>query len=487
MIRNVGLTSALNLYRAGIQFGLNIALAHFLNPTDFGQVALVLPITLFVLLIGDFGITGAIVSSSATQREAGAAATICQAFGFAMPLLASVLYATGALGFMPHETAELLLAFSSVALLAMLAVVPRAIMERDLRYGRLTIVETAANTIGFVVAVLGAARGAGVWSFAFYHIAMQAIRSVCFWHTTRERIDRNFDCSLARRMMRFGGWVLAFNLVNYLMRNSDNYIVAGLIGTSELGLYALAYQVMLVPLMVVTWPVSGVLLSTLSRVKDRPDLRRDTFFAVLILTSCVTFPLMTFVAIRAGLVFDTILPKRWADVGPVAGFMAFAGGLQSVTALVGALFMISGRVREQFWYGVGATSSTLATLFLAAYVSRSLPTMAGAYAALTVVLSIGYLALIAHLLEVPVQQVLLRLVPAATLSFTGIVAMVLAERVFTHGLSNVLILTIDALAFGGSVAVALTAWRSKLRRLLSTLQFAGAVASVSANSVQGET
>lgn len=482
MIRNVGLTSALNIYRAGIQFCLNIVLAHFLSPTDFGHVALVLPIVLFIMLLGDFGITGAIVSSSAGRREAGAAAAICQGFGFIMPVVTVALYAAGGLDFMPHATAELMLAFSLVALLAMLAVVPRAMMERSLRYGQLTIVETIANTTAFMVSIASAAYGAGVWSFAFYHLTMQALRSAYFWYATRRDIEYNLELRLAGPLMRFGGWVVAFNLVNYLMRNADRYIVGGWIGTSALGLYSMAYQVMLIPMMIVSWPVSGVLLSTLSRLKDRPDMQRDAFFAVLMLASCVTFPMMTFVALKAELIFGVILPARWAMVGPVTASMAIAGGLQSITAMLGALFMVSGRVRTQFFVGLGATMLSLATLASAAYVTRSLPAMANTYVVLTALMSIGYMMMMARMLGTGLWQVCVPLLPAIGLSAAAGALMLLIDSVMTHELP-VMRLIVAIIAFGGTIAIALLIRRANLLQLLDTLQRTGKAAGAMSSSV----
>tara|TARA_R110000868_G_scaffold410179_2_gene697482 strand:- start:7557 stop:8996 length:1440 start_codon:yes stop_codon:yes gene_type:complete len=473
MIRNVGFASALNLYRAATQFVLNIALAHFLSPTDFGQVALVLPITLFILLIGDFGISGAIVSSSATAREAGAASVICQGFGLVTPVIAGTLYIFGGLDFMPHQTAKLLLAFSLVATLSMVAVVPRAMMERGLRYGRLTTIETLANTVAFVVSVIAASVGAGVWSFLIYHLAMQGVRCFAFWLETRGEIKRNLDFALATPLMRFGGWLVAFNLVNYLMRNLDRYIVGGWMGVGTLGFYSLAYQVMLIPLMVITWPATGVLLSTLSRLKGHPKMQRDAFLAVLMLGSSITVPMMVFIVLRADMIFSIILPPSWAPVGPVTQMLAAAGAMQSLSAFVGALFMISGKVRQQFWLGVAITTVTLATQLVAASSTRSLEVMVEAYVVLTFIVSIAYFAMMASLLSIALGKILAALVPAATITLGACAAMLLAGVLSPAYLPPLTKLLVGAAAFGfGWVGLVFVGRRTALSAL-STLRLTG--------------
>lgn len=473
MIRNVGLTAALNIYRAAIQFGLNIALAHFLSPVDFGLVALVLPITLFILLIGDFGLTGAIVSRAASPQEAGAAASLCQGFGVLIVAATGLLYGAGAFNGLPHPMAELLLAFAIVAMLAMLAIVPRAMLERRLRYGQITMAETAANTAAFIIAVIAAIRGAGAWSFACYHLTMQALRSLYFWHAGRPDIAPNTRLRLAVPLLRFGGWMVGFNLVNYLMRNLDRYIIGGWLGTGALGLYSMAYQTMLIPLMTVSWPVSGVLMATLSRLKDRPDMQRDAFIAMLMLVTCITFPMTIFVALKAELIFATILPAGWVAVGPLTARLAIAGGLQSATALIGALFVMSGRVREQFWMGVAVTLLTLTMQCLVVYHARSLPLLADAYVGLTLLLTIGYLAVIARLLGTRLAQVTAALLPAITLCLAASAAMLGADWLIGKATAAFIRLIIDSLAFGTTIAIAALIWRAGLMDRLALLQRTG--------------
>lgn len=481
MIRNAGLTSALNIYRAAIQFGLNIALAHFLSPDDFGVVALVLPITLFIMLIGDFGLTGAIVSSAASPQQAGAAATLCQGFGLLIVAVTGLLYGAGAFHGLPQPMAELLLAFAVVTMLAMLAIVPRAMLERRLHYGQITMVETLANTAAFIVAVTAATAGAGAWSFACYHLTMQALRSLAFWHRARKDIAPNAQLRLAMPLMRFGGWVVGFNLVNYLMRNFDRYIIGGWLGTGALGLYAMAYQTMLIPLMTVTWPVSGVLMATLSRLKDRPDMQREAFLAMLLLVTCVTFPMASFVALKAELIFSTILPAGWVAVGPLTARMVVAGGLQSATALIGALFVMSGRVREQFWLGVAVTLLTLTVQALVVHNSRALSQLADAYVVLTLCITMGYLVVIARLLNAPLTHIIVPLLPAIALCLAASAAMLGADWL-TGAAPAPIRLIIDSLAFGGTIALAALIWRAGLMDRLALLQRTGAFAGTPAHS-----
>ncbi|WP_324808306.1 oligosaccharide flippase family protein [Sphingomonas sp. LY29] len=477
MIRNVGVTSALNIYRAIVQFALNIVLAQFLMPSEFGQVAFVLPITLFILVLGEFGITAAIVRGAASREEAGAAAAICLSYGALLLAAVMSLRALGAFDGWPGEARNLVPAFGLVALIAMGAIVPRAMMERALAYVPIAKIETVANGTAFVAAVGSAWAGAGVWSFAVYHLAMQSIRTALFWWHGGGNIQFNLHWRRASALMRFGGWVVAFNVVNYCARNLDNYIVGGLLGESALGLYALGYQIMLVPLMAISWPATSILLSTLSRLRDRPTLQRESFLAMVGLAATVTFPIMTLVAFHGGYVFSLFLPERWNGIAPVISSLAIAGGLQSTTSFVGALFIMQNRVREQFWLGAGATLATLATVGAAAWSFGTLAAATGAYVIVTLVLSVVYYAIMARLISVSPKRIASALCEGMLISATASVTMLAARATLPSDMPRLYGALIEMLSFGAMMLTLLVLRRSRVAGALAALRRAGIEAS----------
>ncbi len=473
MIRNAGLSTAMNLYRAGLQFALNVALATFLTPSDFGLVALILPVTLFILLIGDFGLTSAIIRSpTLSSSAAGAAWTLCVAFGAGLLAISVALYALGAFAAFPPPLAGLTVTFAVVVLLTLEAIVPRAVIERRLAYGRISLVETGSATLGFVAAVIVAKAGAGVWSFACYHFAMQGTRAVAYTAMAGDTTRPTGDWRAAMPLIGFGGWVVAFNLVNFVMRNGDRYFLGALLGTGALGIYVLGFQIMLVPLMAITWPVSGVLLSTLSRLGEAPSLQRSAFIAVLGLAATLTWPAMVFVAFRGDLLFGLMLPDRWDALGPVISRMALAGGLQSITAFIGPIFIVQGRLRQQFALGAVATSATLGVIALTAWQTGSLIAVADAYLVLTGVMAIVYFALIAWMLSLPARAILATLMPAVLLSVVAVAAVLAVEALVPiHG--SVLHAVVATATYALVALGLLAAQHRRLRESLRAMQGAG--------------
>lgn len=428
MVRNIGFSTLANAYRSVVQFILNIILAHFLLPEDFGLVALVIPITLLVLLVGDFGLAAAIIRNKTLSREgAGAAASVCAIFGFIVLLVTATCYAAGAFQSIDPQLAQLLVAFSVVMFFALNSVVPRALLERELSYNNITFVETLASTIGLVLAIAAAVLGWGVWSFLVYHLSMQVVRTAAYWVRVHHKVSMNMRASEAITLMGFGGWVVAFNLVNYFARNADNYIISHYLGREALGLYALAYQIMLLPMMALTWPASGVLLSTFSRLVDRPEIITRSFMSAVWLISSVTFPLMTYIAFAGPDALLSLLPHRWSGIAQILPYLAIAGALQSISSLSGALLLAFGRVKLQFWIGFFSTALVLLSFVASSAICGSIVSVAKVYLVISGAIFIFHAYIMSYLLSVHVFRMLKSLLGGLVVSVSGALGLFFAH------------------------------------------------------------
>lgn len=471
MLHNISWSVLANVYRAILQIVLNLALAWFLAPLDYGLVALVLPVTVFVLLIGEFGLSAAIIrTKELSQFQLDAAASFCLACGAAIFLIVLLFYVAGGLVPLRHPLADLSLGFASVVMIAMSGIVPKAILERNLEYGKLALIETLAATTSCAIAIVAASFGAGVWTFLIYHLVLQMLRAAGFWKETEHKLKLTRRWSGVRDLLRFGGWVLAFNVVNYSARNFDNYIVASILGTTALGIYALAYQIMLIPLMTITWPVSGVLMSVLSKVKTESSRVADIFLGVVTLVSLITLPAMSCVVVEGQLAIQFFLPQHWQAVSLPVSHLAVAGALQSLTSLVGVLFVIKGRVRQQFQLGMILTAITLVTVTIVASMQGTIVGVVNAYVALTLVFTVLYAGIAVRLLHTSYEKLLQAVMPAGLAVIISLF-MSFALLSFVPSARNTgAELVISAFAFGFGLATIIFIYQGNLRTTLNQLR-----------------
>lgn len=411
--------SGLSLYRNAVQFGMNIAVAAFVSPGDYGLVVFTTPFVVLIAMLTDLGMTSAITRAPVLDRhDAGAA------FG-AMMLGGIAAAAFLALAAWPLQAAihmaglaPVMAAMSAVVVLSVAAATPRAIMERTLRYGRIATIEAAAIAIGAGAGLIVAWHGGGVWSLVVYNLVSQGLRAAAFGWSARRTLSPNFDFGRLGPLLAFGGWVLATNLLNFLARNSDNLLIGAWLGSAVVGIYGLSYQFMLAPLMAITWPTSAILLATLRDHDPHGPRARAMVESVLSATAIVTVPAMFYLTFGLAFPVHALLSGRWAAVPTIVAWLAPLGALQSIASYNGTLLMVAGRARAQFALTVVNAVLLVATFVIA--LPYGLLVLVKAYAVVITVLSLWFIWMIVALTRLGWGTLLRALAPACAATALGL-------------------------------------------------------------------
>jgi O-antigen/teichoic acid export membrane protein len=319
-------------------------------------------------------------------------------------------------------------AMAGVVVLSISAATPRALLERELRYARIARIEAMAIGVAVAVALIAAWQGAGVWSLVLYNLLVQAMRMSAFCWTAWGALRPNLRVRQLGPLLSFGGWVLANNVLNFLARNSDNLLIGAWLGAAAVGVYGLAYQFMLAPLMAITWPTSGILLATLRDEDPHGPRAQAMVESVLAATALVVGPAMLYLTFGLAFPVGALLSERWAAVPAIVAWLAPAGALQAIASYNGALLMVAGRARAQFALTVVNTVALVATFVLA--LPHGLMALVHAYTAAITLLSLAFIAMIVALTGLGLARLASALAPALLATGVGIGAVALT--VGTH-------------------------------------------------------
>ena len=152
-----------------------------------------------------------------------------------------------------------------------------ALLQRQLRYVDLTMIETLSLLVSYALGIGMAVGGFGYWALVGSTIALPAINTVLMWAIAA------WIPGLPRRgveihsMLRFGGTIILNNLVVYVAYNFEKLLLGRFWGPDALGLYGRAYQLIDVPTTNFHSAVGGVAFSALSRLQDDPIRLGATF------------------------------------------------------------------------------------------------------------------------------------------------------------------------------------------------------------------
>lgn len=430
--KNILSMSGLSLYRNAIQFGMNIAIAAFVPPADYGLVVYTTPFVVLVAMLTDLGMTSAITRAPSLSRiEAGAAMGAMMLGGIvcAALLVAGAWPLEHAIGM--RGLAPVMAAMAGVVILSISAATPRALLERELRYAHIAQIEAIAIAVSAAIGIFAAWHGAGVWSLVLYNMLVQTLRLAAFWWTVRRDLCPNLQFRRLGQLLSFGGWVLASNILNFLSRNSDNLLIGASLGAAAVGVYGLSYQFMLAPLMAITWPTSAILLATLRGQDPHGERAKAMVGGVLSATALVVVPAMLYLTFGLAFPVGALLSDRWSAVPGIVAWLAPAGALQAIASYNGALLMVAGRAKAQFFLTVINTLVLVTTFVLA--LPYGLTALVHAYTLVVTLLSFAFIALIVTLTGLGLRRLADALAPAMLASGAGVLAV--AASTSTHPVS----------------------------------------------------
>ncbi|HVY79127.1 MAG TPA: oligosaccharide flippase family protein [Solirubrobacterales bacterium] len=259
----VGRTLGFQLLTAGV----TVVLARLLTPADYGLFAIALSVQLVGQNVAELGLPAALVRMSEPPPMELQAATMGFLLAVTMPaalgLLLVAFVLLPALG--THSDTVRVIAITLVAVPIYAArAVPMAMMDREMRFGRVAAVE-AADTIGFNAFALAAAlSGIGVFSLAGAVPVGAALGALVAWFTQSAARMPRLDLPRVRPLIGFGSRVSVLGVL-YLGRDLGYVTVIGAIGGAPMaGFYGMAKRLFSFPTALAA-AVSRVMLPTLSQ------------------------------------------------------------------------------------------------------------------------------------------------------------------------------------------------------------------------------
>lgn len=321
-----------------------LVLARLLSPEDFGLLGMVVVFTGFLALFQNLGLGPAVVQDrSLSHRQLSGIFWVNLLFSLVLATLA-VAVAPVVGRFYHRPTAVPIMVVLAVTFpLSAVAMVPGSLLTRDMRFQGLSIVDVAAQAMGLGLGIGLAVAGFGVWALVWQQVAAAAVGAVAKWAIAGWRPSLALPLRSIRAPLGFGVRLQAGSVLNWATRNTDDLLVGRFVGAPALGVYQMAYRLMLWPIQNVSRVVGQVMFPALSAMGG--DTRRvgRAFLRGTGVVALVSFPLMVGAWVVADTAIPLVLGARWAPVVPVFEILCGLGLIQSVATNTGWIFLSQGR------------------------------------------------------------------------------------------------------------------------------------------------
>lgn len=349
------------------QVAVGILLARLLTPTDFGVFAVALVAYTVVVSCSELGVSialvrrpdeGARLGPTVTTLSLCSSALLVLALWAGAPALADRLKAPEAVG--------VIRALGLAVLVAGVAAVPGAVVQRDFKQNWRFAADTVNLVVSTAVAVLGALAGQGAYALAWSRVAGNAASAVILVIGAREFYRPGWDREVARELLRFGLPLAGASVLAFAVLNVDYVVVASLWGPTTLGFYVLAFNL-------ASWPVGAfsavarsVALPAFARLRDDPVALGRAFAQGarwLLVVSAIVSVGMT---VLAEPLVAVVYGSRWLEAAVPLAFLAALGTMRVLHELAYDYLVAMARSRQVLLVQVAWLAAVLLALPLGA-------------------------------------------------------------------------------------------------------------------------
>jgi O-antigen/teichoic acid export membrane protein len=333
-------------FRQLSRIAVAVVLARLLTPHDYGVAAMVLVFSSLVIVFSDLALGAAIVQrDKLTEQDRSTVFWTSAAIGLAFTVAGVALSGPLADFYGEPDVQPLFAALSLSFLVTALSTTQTALLTREMNFRSLELRMMGGTLAGGVVGIFVAARGHGPWAIIAQQLTITFVSTALLWSFSPWRPRLVFSLASLRELGGFSLNVFLTRIVFYFNNNLDNILIGRFLGPAALGIYAVAYNVMLAPLSRLAAPIVEVFTPAFARMQDDPERIGSVWLRALQLLGTLMIPGMLGLVLVAPEFVAVLLGHRWVDAVPVIQILAWVGLLQCMQRFNSSILQARDRTR----------------------------------------------------------------------------------------------------------------------------------------------
>ena len=395
-----------------VSWASTIVVMRLLAPADYGLVAMSGVFSGFLIFLGDFGLSTALISRRETDTTVLEAAFGLSLLGGLLLFVATFCAAPLVADFFSQPQLTSLVRVSGILFLTLaISTVPRAQLAIRMQFRSISY-STVVSSLATTCATLTLAwLGYGPWALVVGTVFGATVRAAHLQLQAGPFLRPSLNLNRLRGMLRLSGYLVAQNTAYYWYEQVDSLIVGRSLGDVSLGSLVAGKNLALTPVSKVAEVTNQVALPAFAHLQLEPRQAGTAYSTAVRLLAIISFPCMWGMAVTAPDLVPLLLGSKWHSAIIIVQVLSFGTPLRLAASVAGVGLQGVGRADLSFWYTLGAL--ILTCLLLLVGVQWGLPGAAIAMSvSMTASFALGVLA-ISSCMPISRRKVLLDVLRAA--------------------------------------------------------------------------
>jgi O-antigen/teichoic acid export membrane protein len=334
----------------------SVLLMRVLDVDDFGIVGAAMIVLYTTNLFAGLGLTFALIQSQAPRGQvafqsfvvtSSAGAVLC------LLILANINPLAALLG--KAEIAPILAWLAPLVFIGGLAMVPEALLQKQMLFNRMSVVVIAGELTYVGLALAFAYSGFGIWSLVYAALTKSVLILVLDWILTPgwEWITpKPWDGKLMKKLLSFGLQSTGGGVTTFIYSLIDNFTVTRWLGTTQLSYYQKSFDFTSRTVDGLNNVISSVLLPSYALIQSERDRLSRAYLKSLRLISFIIVPVAMGMLIVAPEMVMTFLTDKWSPMVVPFQILCVVSMVKPLSATTSVLFTSVGHPGYNFRAGL---------------------------------------------------------------------------------------------------------------------------------------
>lgn len=370
----------------GLSIIISMVLARLLTPDEFGLVTLASVLLTFIVLLSNMGLGPAIIQAqNLTQKDINAFFTFSVTVGLVLSCVYFCLSWPIARFYNNDELVPVCQLLAISFFLGVLNNVPSSLMTKNQRFKEMAIFSLSVNIITGPIAIFAAYKGLGVYSLMIAPFLNSLILFFFYRRFYPCKIDFHMSMAPIKRMASFSLYEMAFELVNYFLRNTDKLIIGRWMSIRDLGYYDKSYRLMQQPQNNITAVLHPVLQPNFAQYQNDMAMMSKQYLRVLAFMAAISFPLGITLCLCGPEIIRLMYGHQWEPAIPCFQILCLSLPCAMLTSTTGALFQACNATKYLFYVGCVNSAAVVIGFLISSYYFRTIEAVASAFTIYSVI------------------------------------------------------------------------------------------------------
>jgi teichuronic acid exporter len=304
---------------------VGIVLARLLEPSDFGNIALVLFFTNLANVFVDSGFSHALIREQDTSQDDYSSVFY---FGLFVSLICAVLLYVYASNIAQLYNKPILSKVSKVLALSPIIhafmSVNSTIVTKNLNFKLKTKLSLPSIIIASIIAIIMAFNDYGIWSLVVMQLINPFILMVLLWVYVSWRPKLKFSINSIKKYLSFGIKLSISNYINVFYKSVYVIVIGKSYSSSQVGFFTRADSLKNLPTITLDKIIQRVSYPLLSKIKDSPSTLLVYNIKIIKFTALIVVPVMFGMAAVSEPLIVTLVGEKWL---PATEFLTYLCGV----------------------------------------------------------------------------------------------------------------------------------------------------------------